>query len=94
MADIGQELALGEVGLFRGFLGVAQGFFGALAVGNVVRDSEGSDDLSFLIAQRHFGAEGPGDAAIRPGFPLFLRERATRSHELLLVFVSLSGVLA
>ncbi len=44
MAHRGEEVALGTVGRFGGFLGVAQSLLETLALGNVVRDDDHADD--------------------------------------------------
>src|SRR5206468_12367196 len=58
VADVSDELALGTVGEFRVFLGLAQLLFLVLAIGNVRAGADELDDLALGVVN--------GAAAVRP----------------------------
>src|SRR5579875_2979085 len=81
------DVGLGEV------LGLAQGIFHLLALGNVARDTAGADDGAVAVAQRQFRGRNPVDAAIRPIFGFLARyQRLAGANHFLFIEISLLGV--
>src|ERR1017187_6611379 len=72
--------------------GPAHRLLAALAGGDVARDAKRADDLARLVAQRHLGAQGPGHAAVRPGFSFLFGHLLAVPHQSLLVLECLPRV--
>ena len=64
MGDIGQKLTFGDISRFRRLLGLKQGGFGVLALGNVFLNGDETNDVTLTVADWRNRGAFPIDFAI------------------------------
>src|SRR5688572_23129375 len=66
----------------------------SFAFADILRNAKRAYDFSLLIEQGHLGCDNPSIRSVWPSLIFFLAQRLSGTHDLLLIFISLAGMLS